>query len=184
MAVLKVNKIQAAQRQIDIAIRLLFENEDPLPIHTLIMAAFRILRDLASKKDKSRVDETFRSMIKPGTEKRFWKEIQSFSNFLKHADEDPEAVFEVPSEEVNDANLLVASLYYRELTGTMTPEIMAFLAWFGGIHPEIMFPDAPDIVKNHLEAASISFIDKPRNEQLAEGNAMLKMARLIEIKIR
>lgn len=182
MAVLSVNKIEAARRQIDVAIRLLFENEDPLPIHTLVIAAFRILRDLASKKDASKVDEAFRSMIKPGMEKKFWREIQSFANFLKHADKDPEAVFDIPQEEVNDANLLMASFYYKELGHSLTPEMKAFFAWFGGIHPEIMFPEAPDVVKIHLAAASSSFIGKPRHEQLAIGKDMLNMARLIPKK--
>ena len=53
MAKIKVNKIEAVRRQLDAAIRMLFANEDPLAIHTLSMAAFRILRDLAGKRDDS-----------------------------------------------------------------------------------------------------------------------------------
>jgi hypothetical protein len=49
MAKIRINKIEAAQRQLDAAIRRLFANEDPVAIHTLAMAAFRILRDLAIK---------------------------------------------------------------------------------------------------------------------------------------
>ena len=47
MAIIKLSKIEAAGRQIDAAIRMLFENEDPVAIHTITMAGFRILRDLA-----------------------------------------------------------------------------------------------------------------------------------------
>mgnify|MGYP001568694580 CR=1 FL=1 len=38
MAKIKVNKSEAARRQIDVAIRILFRNEDPVAIHTLAMA--------------------------------------------------------------------------------------------------------------------------------------------------
>lgn len=176
-----INKIEAARRQINAAIRLLFDNEDPLPIHTLIMAAFRILRDLASKKDTSRVHATFCSMIKPGMEKKFWRETQSFYNFIKHADKDPEAIYDMPSEEINDASLLIASQYYQELSGTLSQEMQVFFAWFGGKHPEIMYPMAPDIVKTHLKRANTSlFANKTRREQLSEGKILLHMIKTLE----
>jgi len=71
MAKIKVNKIEAVRRQLDAAIRMLFANEDPLAIHTLSMAAFRILRDLAAKHDDSYMHKVVGSMIKPGMEKEF-----------------------------------------------------------------------------------------------------------------
>ena len=47
MANIKVNKPEAAIRQIDAAIWMLFSGEDPVAIHTLAMAGFRVRRDLA-----------------------------------------------------------------------------------------------------------------------------------------
>ena len=35
---IRITKIQAAQRQIDCAIRMLFRNEDPVAIHTVVSA--------------------------------------------------------------------------------------------------------------------------------------------------
>ncbi len=49
MAEIRVSKIEAPRRQIDTAIRLLLEQPDPVSIHTLEMAAFGILSDLARK---------------------------------------------------------------------------------------------------------------------------------------
>lgn len=40
MAKIKVTKIEAAERQLNIAISLLFDGRDPVAIHTLSMAAF------------------------------------------------------------------------------------------------------------------------------------------------
>jgi len=47
MTEMRVTKIEAARRQIDAAIRLLFSEEDPVVIHTIASAGFRILRDIA-----------------------------------------------------------------------------------------------------------------------------------------
>ena len=66
MARLKVSKPEAARRQLDSAIRMLFKNEDPIAIHTLCMAAFRILRDLAEKGGNSDIHEVVKAIIKPG----------------------------------------------------------------------------------------------------------------------
>jgi len=74
MATIKVNKIEAARRQIDAAIRLLFDNEDPIAIHTLIMAGFRILRDIAEKQN-SNISKVTQSFIKS-------EHSQTFLNML------------------------------------------------------------------------------------------------------
>lgn len=48
-----LTKIAAAQRQLDAAIRMVFQNEDELAVHTLAAAAYRILRDLKKKRGRS-----------------------------------------------------------------------------------------------------------------------------------
>jgi hypothetical protein len=45
-----VTKLAAAQRQLDAAIRMTFGDEDELAIHTVVAAAYRILRDLKNKR--------------------------------------------------------------------------------------------------------------------------------------
>ena len=49
MTEIRVSKIEAAKRQIELSIRLLFQNEDPIGILTLAAAGFRILRDLGER---------------------------------------------------------------------------------------------------------------------------------------
>jgi hypothetical protein len=41
-----ITKLDAAERQLDCAVRLRLRNEDSLSVHTLAYAAFGILRDL------------------------------------------------------------------------------------------------------------------------------------------
>jgi hypothetical protein len=43
---LRVNKLDAARRQIDTAICMLFAEDDPVAVHTLVCAGWQVLRDL------------------------------------------------------------------------------------------------------------------------------------------
>jgi hypothetical protein len=61
--ILHVNKIAAASRQLDAAIRMFFAEEDELAIHTVASAAFRILRDVTEKRGKNFTTEVVRAGI-------------------------------------------------------------------------------------------------------------------------
>ena len=90
MAEIRTNKTEAARIQIEAAIRLLFSGEDPIVVHTLAAAGFRIVRDLAHAGDKGGTQRMFKNLFKPGMEGKFWKGINRAANFLKHADDDPD----------------------------------------------------------------------------------------------
>ena len=57
-ATIFINKLEAARRQLDAAIRMIFANEDELAIHTVAAAAYRIVRDLLEKRGRFDLDET------------------------------------------------------------------------------------------------------------------------------
>jgi len=48
-----INKLEAARRQLDAAIRMTFTNADELATHTVAAASYRILRDLLYKRGRS-----------------------------------------------------------------------------------------------------------------------------------
>jgi len=177
MATIKVNKIEAARRQIDIAVRLLFDNEDPIAIHTLAMAGFRILRDIAEKQN-SNICKFTQSFIKPGMEGKFWGSLQTFANFLKHANKDPDDIIDNIQEEVNDSILLLASLYYQDLGYQLTPEMLALSAWYIAIHPGSISDDFSKKFQTQFRALPAALIDKSRQEQVAEGKEALNVARI------
>ena len=57
----EIDKFEAAQRQLDCAIRLWFVDEDSLAIHTLAYAACCLLRDcLKARKEKSSASSRYR----------------------------------------------------------------------------------------------------------------------------
>jgi hypothetical protein len=60
-ATVHLTKIAAAKRQLDTAIRLYFAHDDELSIHTLVAAAFGILRDLIKKRGSDFEAEVFKA---------------------------------------------------------------------------------------------------------------------------
>ena len=132
-----MTKIQAAQRQIDAAIWMLFRNDDPVAIHTVAMAAFRILRDLAKQRG---LEHPVDSMIRPGKEKEFWCGVNSFSNFFKHADKDPDDTSGGFLEENNDSVLLFAATYYDLLGCQQTEEMQALCSLVHDTQSRRSFP--------------------------------------------
>jgi hypothetical protein len=59
--VVQINKIAAAQRQLDSAIRMFFQREDELAIHTVAAAAFGVLRDILKKRGRHFTKDLFRA---------------------------------------------------------------------------------------------------------------------------
>ena len=56
-----INKLEAARRQLDAAIRMTFANEDELAIHTVAAAAYRILRDMLHKRGRHDLEDLYRA---------------------------------------------------------------------------------------------------------------------------
>lgn len=62
-ATVYVGKLAAAQRQIDAAIRMLFEDEDMLAVHTVAAAAYGILRALNEGRGHDEISDRHRDMF-------------------------------------------------------------------------------------------------------------------------
>lgn len=146
MADVHITKQAAAQRQIDAAVRILFAEEDPLAVHTVVGAAHTILVDLANKSEKQPVlDEAYSDVLKQ-LNKHFpeWN-LQEFktwyrrmsrrpANFLKHADQDTAKTLN-PATLETDHLLLEACTIYMELGFKPTPEMNAFARWHLAVYP-------------------------------------------------
>ena len=111
-----ISKLAAAQRQLDCAIRLLQEGEDPLAVHTLAYAACCILRDLFGESQTRQVLDAFELSL----------EIYRVPNFLKHANRDPRAILSEHSYEHTYITIALAIRLWKELGRAETAEILAF----------------------------------------------------------
>lgn len=88
------SKRDAAIRQLDVAIGLLFTDGDPLAIRTLAGAAYGILADLAKNQEQGSSWRTKIIEDSGFTEKEVVRALNSAQNYLKHADRDPSSLLE------------------------------------------------------------------------------------------
>lgn len=167
MVQIQTNKPDAARRQIEAAIRMLFGEEDLLAVHTMIGAGFRILRDLAEQSGESEFHNLIKSLIRPGKERACWEMINRVPSFLKHADKDPDGTLEI-SEDLIDFLVLLSCLYYESIGHALTTVMRGFVAWFCAIYPDQILDDAP--FKAALADRCFDHCRKmPRGDQLKLG---------------
>ncbi len=172
MAELNVNKAEAARRQIDAAIRLLFSNDDPIAIHVLATAAFFMLQDLAKHREKGLTRELLKTVIKPEKEGEMWHMLKKAYNFFKHANQDPAAVLEGIEETANDHFLFLACNYYSDMGHERTPEMVCFVTWYA-----VLYPDHTLLKDLVMTPELQSLRSQGRHEQIEIGMHLLSVAK-------
>lgn len=93
-ATIHITKLDAARRQLQVGIQLLFNNGDPIAVHTLIGAASTIISDLVEAKHPDESWDKFAQEENNITPKEYFAVMRQAQNFFKHADNDPEATFD------------------------------------------------------------------------------------------
>ncbi len=130
-------KFDAASRQLDEAIALLFADRDPLAIRTLAAAAHGLFADLV---EQQHPDGSWRSHVIEDSgllKKDALAVLNSAQNFLKHADRDPNEELSFDEEE-NDHLIFMATLECCELGGLHTSFMQqAFQIWYLASYPEL-----------------------------------------------
>jgi hypothetical protein len=133
-----ITKLEAAQRQLDCAIRLFFNEDDLASVITLSRAAFRLLYDLYPNLTTDGFDTELGKVIA----RMGWHKFNHIANQLKHADKDPDVEIE-PDPVHAMTGIGLAAILYRRGTGKETPETFAFEAWMGVLQPDV-FAGKPD----------------------------------------
>ncbi len=95
MNLIIVDKLEAARRQLETAIRLYFQSDDEVSIHTLAAAAYTVLRDINERRGGGLMLKDLRKLLGDDLARVFKRYINSPDNFLKHADKDPDHVTEL-----------------------------------------------------------------------------------------
>jgi hypothetical protein len=172
-----ITKLEAARRQIDFSIDHHFSGGDPFAIHTVVAAALGILRALAESRGDVRTHEAFKRIIRPGKEREFWAVMNRASNFLKHADRDPQALLEDVRAEINDGAIFMAASYYADLSGKVSRPMSVFLAWHASFHPELLTDEYRAGLLTRIPQAEIEIeriCRMPRALHLKAGLQLLK----------
>lgn len=141
------------------AIRLFFANADPVSIHTLTSAARTLLRDLLRGQGREvGLDAIFREGIRPEKLTEVGGLLVEAQNFFKHADHDPDEVFDFNPETTVIVLWDSCALYYG-LTTQRVPLFAVFTAWWALAHPHVLVPEI------QAEATKFAETFDPNNRQ-------------------
>jgi hypothetical protein len=130
--------MEAARRQLRMAINLWVDDGDPVVIHALAYAAYAVLHDLGRKRDPKWRDLLFDAdMIKADRRKEWNQLIRKEANFFKHADRDGDSVIEF-NPELSEFFILCA-IIALEVCGESKDELEStFLLWLPLHKPDIL----------------------------------------------
>ena len=127
-----VTKLDAARRQLEMAIELFFMERDPVATHTLAKVVYQILSDINKHRGGAPLLldlESLKTHCKPGKEKLLFDKFREAENFFKHADRDPEGMVRF-SPQGTELALWESCVTYTKLTGEQTPIMKAMNGWF------------------------------------------------------
>ena len=168
--IVKTTKIDAAIRQLDVAIDLLFEDREPLAVRTLGAAAHTLLTDLVEIRKPG---ESWREKVVSDSSlprKAVLRVLNEGANFLKHADRDAAGSLSFEETE-NDELLFLATLECGELGTQLSMRMQVFQIWFIASRPEIFSQEERFAAANKL-FPEMGKID--RRIQLARGKALIR----------
>lgn len=160
-----ITKLQAAQRQLDCAIRLLFSLDDLPSIITLSRAAFRVLFDIYPV---LKPDDHFSFELSRVIQGLGWGRFNQIANQLKHADNDANAMIN-PHELHAMVGIGLAITLYHQITNSYTPEMQAFETVMSVLEPDVFAaPHDPDHegYKDFMKAVEVA--KNATHEQLME----------------
>jgi hypothetical protein len=140
---MNITKLDAAKSQLATAIRLYFEDCDPVSVHTLALAASEIIDRLCVSKDTPAMRSSFLAAIIPGRRKEFADTFNKARNFFKHASPSkPNEILEDFSDEQNLIGIIMAADGLR-LMGIEMLEARIFTAWVSVMEPVLMLVPPP-----------------------------------------
>lgn len=164
-----LGKLDAANRQLDFAIHLLFCGGDAICIHTLTGAASILLSDLVEhhvpNKSWDRAAQETNS-LPPG---QYFNIIRKAQNFLKHAKSGPTAIFNF--DEVETEELMMLAVMNSGELQNLSIHQSVYQLWYLGSRATTLGEDFP-FVKEALELfPTINAL--PRADQRALGAKVL-----------
>jgi hypothetical protein len=176
---MQITKLEVAQRQLDCAIRLLFNLDDIPSVITLSRAAFRVLFDIYPV---LKPDGNFGTDIDGVIKRMGWPKFNKIANQLKHADNDAEAVID-PYPLHAMVGIGIATTIYHQITDSRTPEMQAFELIMSMTAPDVFAgPHDPEAEGYEDFMKAVDAMKNASHEQLmAMGRGSLRQLKTGEI---
>jgi len=140
--------MDAATRQLHLAIELYFQDADLIGVHTLAGAAHTLLRDLVRHRDGPRGSRAQDKAVQPRSRHFVAEMVANAKNFLKHADRDPKDILQF-NPNWTDFLIFEAIVMHLELTLTFRKPNTFFLIWLSAKYPDVLLLDrfGDDVLK-------------------------------------
>src|SRR5262245_36799846 len=135
-----VTRLDAAERQLRVAIRMLFERKDMIAVHTLAAAALDILRQLGRPRGFKTFYESIDERILPEKRNEVRALVRKAQNFFKHAGRDPGEELEFYYSST-PFFIHAAARLAHQLMGSSPPECTVFMLWYALKNPNDFLPD-------------------------------------------
>lgn len=133
-----INKLAAARRQLETAIQLHFTNADPVSARTLAGAAYGLVQDVNARRGgNTDMLKDLGQWLPKEVAKEFNTHKNRAENFLKHANNDPDAELTLDIR-WTEVLLFDASRKFCELTGQYRPLMLLAMVWFWRCYPELL----------------------------------------------
>lgn len=156
MATESITKLDAARRQLDLAILLHFRDDDPLGVHTLAGAAHRILGDLLRLTGQEPHIGHKQADVKRASHPELVRRINEARNFAKHADSDHDQVLTF-NPDWTGYLIYDAIWMFIILSKTLRPGHGMFLVWIAIKYPDLRHLDGVDGIKEDLDNLKKAF---------------------------
>jgi hypothetical protein len=178
-----ITKLDAAHRQLTTAIRMYFDDDDMVAIHTLTCAAREIYEKHCAAHGVERMFEQIEAANPERTARELWAILNGPRNFLKHpeASMDLSAALEL-NDEMNAAMLWVACHDCAMLCNeAQPPEVEAYNLWFLARFPHYSVDDAAraEEILRGVHQSYPGLREAPLDEQKRIGRAMIRTARAV-----
>jgi hypothetical protein len=159
---IRIDKLSAASRQIDAAVRLLFSGEDMVAVHTLAGAASTILSDLIEARTPAKSWDKIAQAAAGLDARTYFAIMRRTQNFLKHAKDDPDGIHEFLATDT--AGLLMWAIMNLVAMQALTREQQVFQLWFIACHLD------------HFEASDIASVARRLFKNLSRRSMAYRVA--------
>jgi hypothetical protein len=140
MTIQSISKLDAATRQLHMAIVLYFQDADPICVHTLAGTAHGLLRDLLVRRGRVSSVRERDEKVQPEHRTFVTRMVNDAKNFLKHADRDPDHVLTFNTD-WTDFLLYEAIWMHISLALDLTRTNIFFLLWITAKYPTVLLLD-------------------------------------------
>lgn len=173
----QLTKTDVARRQLVTAIRLFFQNDDPVSIYSLAANAWEVIDVLCNRARVASLSNETRGHVPSGKDLKNDYVNSPYRNFFKHADRDPDALLTGFDASNVDSILMLAVEDYLRLHKRSPVEFQAFQLWYLATHINKVADGALASIVLAIDRLLPNIRNVSRAGQIAMGKKFLAAAR-------